>query len=79
MCLTTKQRRSLQENNHRQGPKHLRQKKTRTGEESKAEAKRARRNQRKLEVAGDAKPLEESQDVDLNTPEVDSTNSDESR
>ena len=46
---------------------------------AKAEAKRARRNQRKLEVAGGANPPEESRDVDLNTPEADSINSDDSR
>ena len=44
---------------------------------AKAEAKRARRNQRKLEVAGDANPPEESQDVDLKTLEPDSINSDD--
>ena len=46
---------------------------------AKAEAKRARRNQRKLKVAGDANPPEESQNVDLNTLEADSINSDDSR
>ena len=40
---------------------------------AKAEAKRARRNQRKLELTGDA-----NQDVELNTPETDSTDSGDS-
>jgi hypothetical protein len=46
---------------------------------AKAEAKRARRNQRKLELRGGTNPPEETQDVDLNTPETDSINSENSR
>lgn len=46
---------------------------------AKAEAKRARRNQRKLELTGGTNPPEETQDVDLNTQETDSINSEDSR
>jgi hypothetical protein len=42
---------------------------------AKAEAKRARRNQRKLELADGANPLEKTQDVDSNAPATDSINS----
>ena len=44
---------------------------------AKAEAKRARRKQRKLE--GGANHSEEAQDVELNTPETDSINSEDAK
>ncbi len=41
----------------------------------KAEAKRARRNQRKLELETNANHTDGVQDVDVKEPEADSTNS----
>jgi hypothetical protein len=46
---------------------------------AKAEAKRARRNQRKLELEAGANHPEDNQDVEVNTPGTDSINSEDSR
>ena len=46
---------------------------------AKAEAKRARRNQRKLELTGGANHPEEARHVELNKRETDSINAEDSR